>query len=203
MTIMIGATFEGDIRLHGVSDMLGLKQPCVVVPVDAIEQMSDTELGEAVREMVDVAWLASACVAAEWFLHIDQSRKGWQRDMLYLADKHPDSVSLLERFADEDEGVKKALDVINECRLYAEDRSRQAVAKRVVRKDAQGKYDTLFVKLGRRDGFACAQCGHTGNDLQIDHIHPVSKGGTNALSNLQLLCPPCNFAKSDKVDGEE
>jgi len=34
--------------------------------------------------------------------------------------------------------------------------------------------------------------------FQVDHIVPVSKGGRNDKSNLQLLCKPCNLNKRDK-----
>lgn len=38
--------------------------------------------------------------------------------------------------------------------------------------------------------------------LTIDHIQPLSKGGhPRAILNLQLLCEPCNHAKSDTWDG--
>lgn len=32
----------------------------------------------------------------------------------------------------------------------------------------------------------------------LDHIEPISKGGKNIESNVQLLCPPCNLKKRNK-----
>ena len=43
----------------------------------------------------------------------------------------------------------------------------------------------------------CKLCGSTEN-LTIDHIKPVSKGGTHKLKNLQTLCEKCNVEKGDK-----
>lgn len=48
--------------------------------------------------------------------------------------------------------------------------------------------------LGERDGFKCAGCGTT-DRLQIDHVWPLSEGGSNDLDNLQFLCQTCNLAK--------
>lgn len=45
-----------------------------------------------------------------------------------------------------------------------------------------------------RDGFACVWCGAT-EPLHVDHIKPLSRGGSNELTNLQTLCGPCNLAK--------
>ena len=50
----------------------------------------------------------------------------------------------------------------------------------------------------------CQFCG-TGEDLQFDHIHPVSLGGLGTLKNLQILCAKCNNVKSSNIllaDGE-
>ena len=33
------------------------------------------------------------------------------------------------------------------------------------------------------------------NRLEIDHIHPLARGGTNKLDNLQVLCRSCNARK--------
>ena len=41
----------------------------------------------------------------------------------------------------------------------------------------------------------CAYCGTENVPLQIEHIHPKSKGGSNRISNLCLACEPCNLKK--------
>lgn len=45
-----------------------------------------------------------------------------------------------------------------------------------------------------RDGGACQWCGSM-EDPQVDHIHPVSRGGLTVVSNLQVLCRRHNIAK--------
>lgn len=52
----------------------------------------------------------------------------------------------------------------------------------------------LLEKWGRK----CAYCGIEGVPLQIEHIHPKSKGGTNRVSNLVLACRACNKQKGNK-----
>ena len=49
----------------------------------------------------------------------------------------------------------------------------------------------LLNKWGRK----CAYCGVENTLLQVEHIHPKAKGGTNRISNLCLACEPCNIKK--------
>ena len=51
----------------------------------------------------------------------------------------------------------------------------------------------LLEKWGRK----CAYCGAENVPLEIDHIHPRSKGGSDRVSNLTLACRPCNQRKGN------
>lgn len=44
----------------------------------------------------------------------------------------------------------------------------------------------------------CAACGRDDLKLEVDHIVPITKGGTNDPTNLQLLCGRCNKSKGNR-----
>ena len=48
----------------------------------------------------------------------------------------------------------------------------------------------------------CLLCGISAKErpLDVDHIVPRSKGGSDDKSNLQVLCSKCNRGKSNKDD---
>ncbi|MCM0592355.1 MAG: RNA-guided endonuclease IscB [Gloeotrichia echinulata IR180] len=52
----------------------------------------------------------------------------------------------------------------------------------------------LLEKWGRQ----CAYCGVKDVPLQIEHIHPRAKGGSNSITNLTLSCEKCNIKKGTK-----
>lgn len=45
----------------------------------------------------------------------------------------------------------------------------------------------------------CSYCGKKSVPLQIEHIRPKSKGGSNRVSNLCLACEKCNQKKGNKA----
>ena len=49
----------------------------------------------------------------------------------------------------------------------------------------------LLEKWGRD----CVYCGKPGLKLQVEHIQPKAKGGSNRISNLTLSCESCNLKK--------
>lgn len=59
---------------------------------------------------------------------------------------------------------------------------------------------SLRWQIIQRDNYHCTACGspaHKGNRLEVDHIHPVSQGGTNDPTNLRTLCQRCNQGRGD------
>lgn len=55
--------------------------------------------------------------------------------------------------------------------------------------------------LRKSDG-VCAHCGCTiavGDNFTVEHVVPISKGGTNELVNIVALCRVCNITKGDGV----
>ena len=58
---------------------------------------------------------------------------------------------------------------------------------------------SLLIKSNNR----CAHCGipltSSSPDTTTEHIIPLSKGGTNDIENLAILCKNCNAAKNDLI----
>ena len=55
----------------------------------------------------------------------------------------------------------------------------------------------LRFEVFKRDSFTCQYCGRKAPDviLEVDHIKPVSDGGTNTILNLVTSCQECNRGK--------
>jgi hypothetical protein len=52
-------------------------------------------------------------------------------------------------------------------------------------------------------GYRCVLCGAGGGvPLTVDHIVPISRGGSSRAYNLQALCGPCNSRKRDQYFGD-
>jgi len=56
----------------------------------------------------------------------------------------------------------------------------------------------LLDKWGRK----CAYCGKKAIPLEVEHIVPKSRGGTDRVSNLTISCRKCNLKKGDKTAKE-
>lgn len=65
----------------------------------------------------------------------------------------------------------------------------------------QSEWSKVRIMVFERDGHVCTYCGST-EQLECDHIVPVSRGGGNDLMNLTTACRSCNRSKGDKLVSE-
>lgn len=80
------------------------------------------------------------------------------------------------------------------------DKLRVFAANRLARKIENGGSHTAdeWQALCALFGNACVCCGATAR-LVVDHVLPVSRGGSDDISNVQPLCKPCNSKKHVQV----
>jgi len=68
----------------------------------------------------------------------------------------------------------------------------------------RGRYIPFKIKMRvvRRDNYTCQHCGKhlLDNEVEFDHIIPISKGGSSEESNIRLTCFGCNRDKSNLVE---
>ena len=71
-------------------------------------------------------------------------------------------------------------------------------AYRARKKENGGKLTVTDIKFVRAAFPVCLHCGIDEN-LSIDHVIPLARGGTNSIDNIQILCMPCNSSKGIKT----
>jgi 5-methylcytosine-specific restriction endonuclease McrA len=69
------------------------------------------------------------------------------------------------------------------------------------RRNAPGSFNANDIKrMYEHQNGKCVYCSiDLSGGYHIDHIWPISRGGTNYPENLQLLCPQCNLRKGAKL----
>lgn len=72
--------------------------------------------------------------------------------------------------------------------------------RRARKRNAEGSHTAEDIgRLKKMQRYKCAVCAVCIKDAHhVDHVIPLARGGSNWPSNLQLLCPPCNFSKQAK-----
>lgn len=56
--------------------------------------------------------------------------------------------------------------------------------------------------LLKNQNYLCNECKNPLEKYDVDHIIPLSRGGSNWPTNLQILCPHCNRSKHTKTQEE-
>ena len=69
--------------------------------------------------------------------------------------------------------------------------------KMLLYRRSTAKRETVLKRFGRR----CRYC-QSAEDLSIDHIVPISRGGNSCDENLAIACRKCNLDKGDMTHEE-
>lgn len=106
-------------------------------------------------------------------------------------DQCENALSVLQTISYHGEG--KILRMEGDCNYFLESWTCRCIATRSIRNVSDE--DREFVLAAG----ICANCGSNEN-LAVDHIFPISKGGSDELENLQCLCRSCNSRKSNRIE---
>lgn len=84
--------------------------------------------------------------------------------------------------------TKRDIEIIERLFTARKQRSRASLKK------------SLRFAVLRRDSFRCVYCGADASNgkLHVDHVKPVSLGGTDDELNLVTACESCNLGKSNR-----
>ena len=59
-------------------------------------------------------------------------------------------------------------------------------------------------RIIKRDNSTCYMCGRKlgYSEIVIDHVVPISRGGSHSEDNMKVACPSCNSRKGNKLLAE-
>jgi ATP adenylyltransferase len=182
--------------------------------IDFIERkmrMSHVYQPLLVRTLAEAGGAATLRQLALAFLAADEAQIRWYEDRIK---KMPLPVLRRHGVVERDGDLVR----LNAPKLTLEDRARVKAAcetkiQEFVARRGLGAWDYRLIEvdpvpesiryrvLARSKG-RCDLCHSNERPLQVDHITPRSKGGTNEETNLQVLCDLCNRGKSNRDDAD-
>jgi hypothetical protein len=117
-----------------------------------------------------------------------------------VVEREGDLVSLVAKGLDFKERSELRALCEERLRKFLEERGMSVWDYRLL--EAAPVKESLRYEVLQESGGRCALCGATSEDtrLEVDHIVPRSKGGSNDKENLQVLCDRCNRGKSNRDD---
>jgi 5-methylcytosine-specific restriction endonuclease McrA len=103
----------------------------------------------------------------------------------------------LENKDDKNRRMRKKYRTSEKYRKQAYNAGRNRRARKM---NAEGSHTQSDIDLiySEQEG-RCFYCGITLHEYEVDHMHPLSRGGSNNPDNLCCSCMTCNRSKADKT----
>lgn len=122
------------------------------------------------------------------------NRQYREQNRRYLTDLHRDWV---EKNRERLREYNRRYEAAHRAEKAARSRNRRALER-------SGSHTVAEVQTMYKDqNGLCAYCESSLNlRYEVDHMHPVSRGGSNDWTNLALTCQNCNRRKSNKTAEE-
>lgn len=116
---------------------------------------------------------------------IDYQKKWYQTNIKEQQRKARERMALrAQNLTEEQKHRQRTTGIIGAHRRRALER--QVTIAKITRNQIRDRFQQF--------GNACAYCGN-GNSLQVEHVVPISRGGTNTLGNIIPACSRCNANK--------
>ena len=119
-------------------------------------------------------------------LVMDEQRRYWR--------EHPEAKREHDKQWDRDNWWLQ-YQINPDLRLYVRQKSKRRKALLREQTAHQIKPRVIRARFAQFNN-CCAYCGAAG-DMQIEHVVPISRGGTHAIGNIVPACQTCNYSKRD------
>lgn len=151
----------------------------------------------------DAAWHEQACERERARYAVNREKKSERQRAKYAANPEKKLESCRTYYKANNVAVRKrqrAWDAANLDRVQ-----QRGTRRRARRQAAVGTFTVDDIKLlYEAQHGCCAWCSKLLNEkYEIDHVIPLSRGGSNWPTNLALACERCNRSKHDKLIYEE
>ena len=118
-----------------------------------------------------------------------------------LTERESSRLEQLDYLTEEEQTLEIANAVLRHEKRYRQLRRQLEAFDRLERADVARREripDAVRLFVWQRDQGKCVKCSTT-EQLEYDHIIPISKGGSNTERNVQLLCEACNREKGADI----
>jgi 5-methylcytosine-specific restriction endonuclease McrA len=135
--------------------------------------------------------LSSRCRSCESLRHIEFYKK--KKDRILLSNKEYREQNHERRLE-----IERASRAKNKEKNRPSRNARQSIRNKAIQ---GGKYLILDRELRRIYSSPCFMCGCKENQ-SLDHIVPISRGGSHSVGNIMTLCLQCNMSKHARTIAE-